>query len=190
MPGVRKVLTATAALALVVAACGGGDDDAGPADDPQAAETDGAAAAGGGSAAGDGNYAIVTVGDTTYEVPADALNLCNSLDNLIFGSFAIDGNGQATQAGGVDVAIQVNFGLPVPDWQAQGLQAPLLDVDLQEDGVRWWASVDRGLGSVDSWQLEGGRATGDATFVGEETGSGNPAGTESGTFDVLCRSGS
>jgi hypothetical protein len=121
-------------------------------------------------------------------VPTDSLNVCNSLENLILGSFAIDGSGQVTQAGGVDVAIQVNFGLPAPDWQAQGLQAPILDVDLQDEGVRWWASIDRGLGSVDAWQLEAGRATGEATFVGEEAGSGNQLGTESGRFEVVCRS--
>jgi hypothetical protein len=134
-----------------------------------------------------GNYAIVTIGSTTYEVPADPLNLCNSLDNLIFGSFAVDSTGAVTQAGGTEASIQVNFGVPATDWEDQGLQAPLLNVDLLDDGVRWFASTDRGLGMVDSWELTDGKATGEASFVGEEVGSGNEVGAESGTFEIICR---
>ena len=102
-----------------------------------------------------------------YEVPADPLNLCNGLDNLIFGSYATNASGQATQAGGPDVSIQVNFGVPAIDWQDQGLQPPTLNVDLIDGGVRWFASTERGLGAVDSRQLADGKATGEASFVGE-----------------------
>ena len=136
---------------------------------------------------GSGNYAIVTIGTTSYEVPADPLNLCNSVDNLIFGSYATDASGQATQAGGPDVSIQVNFGVPATDWQDQGLQPPTLNVDLIDGGVRWFASTERGLGAVDSWQLTDGKATGEASFVGEVVGSGEEVGAETGSFEVVCR---
>lgn len=155
-----------------------GDDGSG-SDDASGNETGGDADA--------GNYAIVTIAGTDYEVPVDELNLCNSLGNIIFGSFAIDSAGNATQAGGTDVSVQVNFGLPAPDWQEQGLQPPILDVDLREEGSRWWASVERGIGSVDSWELNDGMATGSATFTSETTGSGEITGTETGTFEIVCR---
>lgn len=176
-----------AALALAAAACGGGDDD-GNAD-----RTDGATTttqtSGSQGDPGDGgtNYAIVTVGGTMYEVPANSLNGCNSLGNLIFGSFATDGDGTVVQAGGTDVGLQINFGLPVPEWEAEGLQPPGIDVDDRATSVRWWASVPRGLGSVDSWTLEDGKAVGEATFVGEELGTGTQVGTEAGSFEVVCR---
>ena len=180
------------ALVMMMAACGGGDDDTTPDTGPagtQATTTTRAAgsSSGGGGSEDGGNYAIVTVGGTTYEVPPDALNLCNSLDKVIFGSLAVNAGGTVTSAGGTDVAVQVNFGIPVPAWDEEGLQAPLLDVDDRTEGVRWWASVGRGLGSVDSWDLTGGKATGEATFVGEQAGTGNQVGTEPGTFEVVCR---
>ena len=189
----RRILLA-GALALVAAACGGGDDDASAdtaaAGGTQATTTTAAPAGGsGGGSSGEssGNYAIVTVGSTTYEVPANSLNLCNSLDNLIFASFATDGAGTVVTAGGTDVGVQINFGIPVPEWEAEGLQPPTLDVDDRGTSVRWWASVPRGLGSVDSWTLEDGKAVGEATFVGEEIGTTNQVGTESGSFEIMCR---
>lgn len=136
---------------------------------------------------GSGNYAIVTIGTTAYEVPVDPLNLCNSLDNLINGSYAANASGEATQAGGPDVSLQVNFGLPTTDWQDQGLQPPILNVDLIDRGVRWFASTERGLGAVDSWQLTDGKATGEASFVGEAVDTGEEVGAETGSFEVVCR---
>ena len=184
-----------AVLALMAAACGGGDDDGsadGSSDTQAPATTTTSQPAGNGSAGGSsgesgGNYAIVTVGSTTYEIPANSLNLCNNLGNLIFASFAVDAGGTVVAAGGTDVGVQINFGIPVPEWEAEGLQPPTIDVDDRATSVRWWASVPRGLGSVDSWTLEDGKAVGEATFVGEEIGTTNQVGTESGTFEVMCQ---
>jgi hypothetical protein len=120
-------------------------------------------------------------------VPADSLNGCNSLGNLIIGSFAVDAGGAVVSAGGTDVGTQINFGISVPEWEAEGLQPPTIDVDDRAAGVRWWASVPRGFGSVDSWQLSDGKATGQATFVGEVIGSTDQRGPEPGSFEVVCR---
>jgi hypothetical protein len=169
-------------LIVMLAACG--DDGEGAVTSPGGGPSETQPAA---PAEGDGgNLAIVTIGGDTYRVPADPLNLCNSLDNLVFGSFAVGGDGAATQAGGTEVSIQVNFAIPVSDWEEQGLQPPGLDVDLQDEGVRWWASTPRGLGSVDSWELDDGRAVGEASFVAEDT-AGNEVGQEAGSFEVVCR---
>jgi hypothetical protein len=180
-----------AALALVVAACGGGNDAA-AADtaapgglEPTTSAADNSPNADGGDEGG--NYATVTVGGTIYEVPANALNLCNSLSNLAFGSFATGADGAAAQAGGVDVGFQINFAIPVANWEDEGLQAPLLDVDDRIEGVRWWAATALGKGSVDSWTLEDGKAVGQASFVGEQAGTGNQVGAESGSFELVCR---
>ncbi len=179
---------------VALASCGGStDEDATPADGNQATSDDDSADEPDESDASSddqdtsGNYATVIIGADTYEVPPDGLNLCNSLANMVFGSFAIATDGSPTQAGGTDAAIQVNFGVPVTNWEEEGLQAPTVNLDLLDDGVRWFASVDRGLGSVDSWELADGKATGEATFEAEEVGSGNVLGPESGRFEIVCR---
>lgn len=190
----RRWLVLFAAIALLTAACGGDDasSDTSPAGTQAttttaAAGSSGSTGSSGGGDAGSDNYAIVTVGGTTYEVPADSLNGCNSLGNLIIGSFAVDAGGAVVSAGGPDVGTQINFGISVPEWEAEGLQPPTIDVDDRAQSVRWWASVPRGFGSVDSWQLADGKATGQATFVGEVIGSTDQRGPESGSFEVVCR---
>jgi hypothetical protein len=174
---------------LLVVACGG-DDDGDGADGAGAGggtTADGGEAGGSDGDAGSGNSAVVTIGGETFEVPPDELNGCNSLDQLIFGSFAVDDSGAVTQAGGPDAAVQVNFGIPVPEWEEEGLQPPNVIVDDNRGGTRWIASEESGSGSVDSWELTDGRATGSATFVVQDLGTGTESGTESGTFELVCR---
>lgn len=184
MPRARYVVLLTA-LSLMLAACGGSTSDEAGADDATASGTESETGASG-SSDGSGNYATVTIGGTTYEVPPDPLNLCNSLDTLISGSFALDAGGEVTQAGSPEASMQINFGIPVPEWEDEGLQPPILNVDLHDEGIRWFAGVDRGLGSVDSWQLNDGVATGSASFEAE-TVTGESAGAESGSFEIVCR---
>ncbi|MDH4279597.1 MAG: hypothetical protein OEW83_16115 [Acidimicrobiia bacterium] len=191
-------------MLLAMAGCGGSSDD-------DSAQTDGASdeASDGQPAAADtasddtasadtasddsgqqdasGNYARVTIGSETFEIPPDGLNLCNSLENIVFGSFAIAADGSPAQAGGTEAATQINFGVPVTNWEEEGLQPPLVNLDLIDEGMRWFASVDRGLGSVDSWELADGKATGEATFEAEEAGSGSVIGSEAGSFEIVCR---
>lgn len=157
-------------LLLAISACGSSSENATSGDQESS-----------------GNSARVTIGSETFEVPPDGLNLCNSLDNLISGSFAIAADGSPTQAGGPDAATQINFGVPVANWEEEGLSAPIVNLDLLDEGIRWFASTDRGLGSVDSWELAGGSATGQASFEAEEAGSGAVVGAESGTFEIVCR---
>lgn len=166
-------MVAAVVALLVVSGCGGSSDDEASASD--------------GDQDTSGNYAIVTIGSERFEIPPDELNLCNSLDNLIFGSFAADADGSAVQAGGSEATTQINFGVPVTNWEEEGLQAPTVNLDVLDEGIRWFASVERGLGSVDSWELSDGMATGQATFEAEEAGSGTVRGTESGTFEIVCR---
>lgn len=194
LPVVARMAILSTAL-LTITGCGGesGEEETATENDEVAVveedadgepdESEGAS----GDQGGTGNYARVTIGPDTFEVPPDDLNLCNSLENLVFGSFAVGADGSATQAGGPDAATQINFGVPVSDWEDQGLQPPSVNVDLLDDGVRWFASVERGLGSVDSWTLADGTASGQATFEAEEAGSGTVIGSESGTFEIVCR---
>lgn len=192
-------LMRAAAVALValgaIAGCGGSSDDTSTdvasASEEAASATNDAepddSSAGAGDQSASANFARVTVGSETFEVPPDGLNLCNSLDNMIFGSFAIAADGSTAQAGSPDAATQFNFSVPVENWEEEGLQAPTVNLDLLDDGIRWFASVERGLGSVDTWELADGVATGQATFEAEEAGSGNVVGTESGSFEIVCR---
>ncbi|MDH3299222.1 MAG: hypothetical protein OES24_01810 [Acidimicrobiia bacterium] len=191
----RLLREATVALVVLgaISGCGGSSSDeeptSTPADDASVtdrAETDDSSA-GSGDDNASGNYARVTIGSDTFEMPPDGLNGCNSLDNLIFGSFAVAADGSAAQAGSPDAATQINFGVPVTNWEEEGLQAPIVNLDLLDEGTRWFASVDRGLGSVDSWQLADGMATGQATFEAEEVGSGAVIATETGSFEIVCR---
>lgn len=181
---------------VFVAACGGSSDSASTSDNGSTSANDGDQSVASQAETSEeaaveqdasSNYARVTIGSETFEIPPDGLNLCNSLDNLIFGSFAVAADGSPAQAGGTDAATQVNFGVPVTNWEDEGLQAPIVNLDLLDEGVRWFASVDRGLGSVDSWELADGTATGQATFEAEQTGSGTVIGTETGSFEIVCR---
>lgn len=186
----RRVLALFAGLLLIVAACGGTggengsdgglDDTSGSATQPTSGESD----SGGDTS---GNYAIVTIGGEAFEVPPDPLNGCNSLDNLIFGSFAVGAGGTPVQAGGPDADVQINFGIPVPEWEAEGLQPPNVIVDDNGAGTRYIASVEAGSGSVDQWELSGGQATGSATFAVQQQGTGTDSETETGTFEVVCK---
>lgn len=177
-------------VVMLLTACGGGEpetSDGGDNAQPTAAPDPGQGESPQGDAEGSGNYATVTIGGETFEVPVDPLNGCNSLDNVVFGSFAVGADGQATPAGGPDAAIQINFGIPVPDWEAQGLQPPNVIVDDNRSTTRYIASVESGSGSVDTWELTDGRATGTATFGIQDLGTGTESGTETGTFEVVCR---
>lgn len=182
MPARKLRLVAVAALLL--AACGGGAaDQGGSVDTSDTTKT----TQSGEQASGDDsdNYALVTIGEDAIEIPPDPLNVCTNRDNLIFGSFALGADGAIVQAGGTEVVVQVNFGIPVPDWEAEDLQPPNITVDDREAGTRWIASVDSGSGSVDNWELTDGRAIGTATFVVQDQ-TGAEAGTETGTFEVVC----
>lgn len=183
-----------AVLAVVAAACGGTDvgadgPDAGPADSGEPDRTSTTAGSSddqGGN--GDGNYATFEIGGTTYAVPADAVNGCNNLTDIVFGSFAADASGQAVPAGGTDVAIQINFAVPVADWETNGVQPPEISVDERAENRRWTVSTQRNIGSLDSWELRDGLATGSGTFVEQDIGSGEERGEAPGSFEILCRS--
>ncbi len=158
------------------------DGDALPIDDSPPAAT---------LLADDGNAAIVTIGETTYAVPAGQANRCSNIESMVFGSFAA-GGGQAVDPNEADlegdnIEVKVSFVLAVSNWEELGLQPPSINVDLVDEGVQWFAAADSGLGSVDSWQLSDGQATGRATFLGRNA-SGEDLGLVTGTFEVVCRS--
>ena len=170
-------------IALMLAGCGGGTSDDVDSVDPSTTPPSGETNPDGETS---GNYAIVTIGGETFEVPPDPLNGCNSLDNVIFGSFAVGADGTVVQAGGPDADVQINFGIPVRDWEAEGLQPPNMTVDDNTAGIRYIAAVGADSGSVDEWELSDGQATGSATFVLQAQG-GADTGVETGSFDVVCR---
>ena len=139
----------------------------------------------GGNGPEDGNFATITVGEMVVTFPPDELNGCNNDGSQIFGSFAIDDNGDAIQAGGAE-GIQVNFAIVPPGSGEEAL--PSLSLDDFDAQIRWRAEGidDARPGVVESWELNDGRAMGTVTFEVEGTGSGGLDPTVSGAFDILC----
>ncbi|MFO7549264.1 MAG: hypothetical protein R6X29_10415 [Acidimicrobiia bacterium] len=190
-----RTLVALLLAAAFVAGCGGGEADPAPGGDAgnDTTSTTGASNSGdgaGSSGTGPANFAVVTVGDVVYEFPADPVNGCNNLGNVIGASYAIGADGSPVEAGGPEVAVQFNFIVPEVDWEAQGLQAPSLTLDDYGNGVfvRWQAGgFDDIEGVFEVWELSNGRAQGTVTFIDYNA---HTAGEETepvpGSFEILC----
>jgi hypothetical protein len=177
--------------ASLVAACGGGDTNSGSDGQPGSDTSSTTGPPGGASgpdASGPANYAVVTVGDVVYEFPADPLNACNNLGNVIGASYATGADGGPVQAGGPDVAVQLNFIVPEVDWEAQGLQAPSITLDDYGRGVRWQAGgFDDIEGVFETWEMSDGRAQGTVTFIDYIVHSaGGTTEPIPGSFEILC----
>jgi hypothetical protein len=175
--------------ALLLAGCGGseaepvagGDTDSDTSDSTAGDSSDP-------GATGPANYAVVRVGDVEYDFPADPLNTCNNLGSVIGGSFATGADGAPVQAGGPDVVVQINFVVPIADWEAQDLQPPNISVDDLDEGVRWQSGgFDDIEGQFESWEMSAGLAEGTASFIDWNADRGGEE-TESipGSFEILC----
>lgn len=182
------------AVAVVAAACGG-DDTVSPSSESTETSTS-ASSSGAGSAGGDGgtdgNHAVVTVGESTYEVStSNALGPCSETGPYLVGSFAVDASGAPVQAGGGNVALQINFGIPPADWADQGVAPGSITVDDRTAGENWLAAEELGADDlvvgIETVSFDGRHVTGTARFV--ETiafyGSGERLSVP-GTFDITC----
>jgi hypothetical protein len=139
--------------------------------------------------------ALIAVGDVEYEFAIDsAIGPCTVRENLIGGSVAVDEIGSPIPPGGVDAAAQLNFVLPNPDWESQGLQPPQIGLDDRANGVRWQAGgldasqgVETDQSEIVSWTLEDGRADGTATFLDLNAHfAGEEAASVPGRFLIDC----
>lgn len=190
----------TMLLMLVVASCGGIDatgidpEGSGSGDD---APSSGSAAhedSSGQAGEGGGNGATVIIGDTRFEFGLDPAHTCNSFDKIIGGSFAIDSDGNATQPGGGSQSggAQLNFAIPVPTWETEGLQPPSIIIDHWGEEIRWMAQGDMDLGAVEDWELSDGVATGTASFIAQGGTTGSDAAGQPdeepvlGSFEITC----
>ena len=213
-PRLFRLLALTAAALLVLSACGGDSDDADstdPTDAPSEATT---TVAGGDDAAtttdagdtatttvasggGDGEYAIVTIGDETYEADFDGtFSQCISMGGAIGGVAPIAGVEDAT----------IDMTIPPPDWEtsAEGWDPPSIRLDLGEDAdgvpIDWRAGGDivmenpdlDGKSQVDSVSNDGTTASGTATFIDFfqvqlfQSGQVDEPQPVSGTFEISC----
>jgi hypothetical protein len=139
----------------------------------------------GGNGMQEGNFATITVGEMELAFPPDEINGCNNFNDEISGSFAIDEQGNPVSAGGAQ-GTQINF-VVVPSGSGDA-QLPSLILDDFVAAIRWQArGIDEANpGVVESWQLDGGRATGTVTFDVSGVGSGGLDETVSGEFDIFC----
>jgi hypothetical protein len=184
MPTMRNVMVGAIALVLMAAgiACGGaGDDTESPpastaADD---AATEDAATEDADSAGGAGRV-IVTIGAETFEFDVIRLPGCVRIGGQVSGSAAM-----------TDAAVTVNFTIPPEDWETNdnfGNPPSIAVLDRSsEPAVRWGAGEGVG-GSVDSYAIDGGSVSGNATFRSEAItfASGFVSETTSGTFEIDC----
>jgi hypothetical protein len=194
-----------AVVAMTLGACGAGDEGVidptdtrpttAPVDDDRPSEPEAPADTGGALPLRvDGSFAFITVGDKVYELQMDdATGACTSSDDVMGASFAVDAAGNPIEAGSVDAALQVNFIIPLPDWEAQGLQPPQISLDDRATGVRWQAGgvessgVTAGQSQLVAWTLEAGRAVGTATFLDLNAylAGGDPL-SQGGSFEIEC----
>lgn len=189
----RIVLTVGAA-ALIVSGCGGSDDDASTEEPPADAASDpadvepeqGAEPADEPEGASGGlNRATITVGDQTYEFEweTSSIQLCNP---DFFGGFvAIAATTSAADSFDAEFAEEGTPGFED--------RAPRIEVSEADNGAHWTAdpqetiaaTYDSWPAKVDSFELDGNRASGTATFVGETAFDEEPVGVP-GTFDITC----
>ncbi len=192
-------------VAMALGACGGGDEGVidptdtrpttAPVDNEQPSEPQPPADTSGALPSQvDGSFAFVTVGDTVYELQMDdTTGACTLRDDVMGASFAVDAAGNPIDAGSVDVALQVNFIIPLPDWEARGLQPPQISLDDRATGLRWQAGgvessgITAGQSQLVAWTFEAGRAEGTATFLDLNAylSGGEPL-SLAGSFEIEC----
>lgn len=208
---------AVIAVLLGLAACGGGGDAEGDPDvtttQPDTPETSEAAPSpeitepaeadddeGAGSGGVDAHYATVTLAGETYTFgdTGFAAQQCNpDLFGVFFAVlYMLDDQGNPDIEGGV-----VNFTLlreGVDPEQVE--QWPELTVSISDPDMEWIADeekaselgIESGMSQVDSYTVEGNRATGTATFYESNSywamvgGQADEMDTAQGSFEVNC----
>lgn len=127
------------------------------------------------------SFATVTIGDRTWEFAPTGF-LTERCDTNFFGGYW------------VLFTTGVGILLPGPNWEEQGVdQTPNITVNLEDEGLEWVADPDTSLpgvaagqSQIDSFQFDGGRASGTATFVEANAAYGGTVEPVTGTFEAFC----
>jgi hypothetical protein len=133
---------------------------------------------------GDG-LVVVTIGDDRYEFDLnEGFNVCRD----VFGGLQIAGSGP-------DDTTKVNAWIPPADWESYDdgrYDPPSIEVENEETNSQWMANQARaeergiaaGSSQVDSFQIDGLRASGTATFI--DTFDFEDPQPVQGTFEIAC----
>lgn len=127
------------------------------------------------------SFATVTIGDQTWEFAPTGF-LTERCDTSFFGGYW------------VLFTTGVGILLPGPNWEEQGVdQTPNITVNLEEDGLEWVADpdtnlpgVEAGQSQIDSFEIDGNRASGTATFVEANAAYAGTVEPVTGTFEATC----
>jgi hypothetical protein len=127
--------------------------------------------------------ATVTIGDETWEFAPTGF-MTERCDTDFSGGFWV------LFTTGVAIL------LPGENWEAQGVdQTPNVQIKLQDEGVEWVADPDTSLpgvvagqSQIDSFEFDGNRASGTATFVEANAAYAGTVQPVSGTFEAVCAS--
>ena len=125
--------------------------------------------------------ATVTIGDETWAFAPTGF-MTERCDTDFFGGFW------------VLFTTGVTILLPGENWETQGVdQTPNVQINLEDEGVEWVADPDNGLpgvmagqSQIDSFEFDGNRASGTATFVEANAAYGGTVQPVSGTFEAVC----
>jgi hypothetical protein len=186
---------------MIITACGGGGEDTAVADqEPEAVTTTGQVESAtptipddAGTTApaetvveeDDGvaeeSFATVTIGDQTWDFSPTGF-LTERCDTDFFGGYW------------VLFTTGVGILLPGPNWEAQGVdQTPNITVNLEDEDLEWVADPDTGLpgveegqSQIDSFEIDGNRASGTATFVEANAAYAGSVEPVTGTFEAVC----
>ena len=186
-------------IAMVAAACGGSDDGAETSDptDTRVLETSGATTSGDAAptttpapadtaaptepAGGDESYAIVTIGDETYEFAPTGF-LTERCDPDFFGGYWV------LFTTGIVLLLEGER------WEEQGVdQTPNLQITPEGTDLEYIADpettlpgVQPGQSQIDSFQFADGSASGTATFVEANAVYAGTVEPVTGTFETYC----
>ena len=189
-------------LVAGLSACGGDDDDSngdaspatgGSADDGNASDNsadngDGATDSGNSGAFNFGaGKAVVTIGDTTFEFD---LKTGSAVCRDVFGGLQVSGKSSD------DENVKLDMWIPPTNWDTYDdnrYDPPSVEVEDDTENKDWVADqnsgyqIEAGKGQVDSYEKDGLKASGKATFtdVYALLGGGS-AETIQGTFEVSC----
>lgn len=184
-----------ALVVLVIAAVACGDDATPTTDGPGATPTTAGGTPGTDAPPADGgtNLAVVEIGDHRYEVNVtpDAIQRCSP---DFFGAFWVIGFTAE------DMSSTLEMMLTPENRNELGMDEPYIRVDDPETGIDWRADpnyfadtdLPEGMSQVDSFTVDGNRATGTATFIDADAannalfGNGEMPEPVTGTFEVVC----
>lgn len=197
-----RAVAGAMAFVMIITACGGSDGDTAAANEEPAAPTtttgqvESAAptipddpgttaqaetAVEEDAAVAEESFATVTIRDQTWEFEPTGF-LTERCDTDFFGGYW------------VLFTTGVGILLPGPNWDEQGVdQTPNITVNLEDEGLEWVADpdsnlpgVEAGQSQIDSFEIDGNRASGTATFVEANAAYAGTVEPVTGTFEASC----